>query len=192
MSRSVAHLPHPAEASLFGDALTCDAVLPASFQRGARVLMQQASETLLLGLAVAEDTRGEDPDERGELPLAVQRLDAKLDLVLGLLGRLAGRLENPLPPCPLRWSHRGLRLDLEQPVDVATGDTGVVRLAPVSWINDSIELPVTVLDQQHSESGQHLWLRTGALEPGYAEALERHLFRMHRRQIAEARRASGG
>lgn len=192
MSASVTHPLHRAESILFGDALTCDAVLPASFQPGVRVVMQQASQTLLLGLAVAEDTRGEDPDERGELPLAVQRLEAKLDLVLGLLGRLAGRLENPLPPCPLRWSHRGLRLDLDTAIEVTAGDAGVVRLAPVSWINDSIELPVTVLDQQHVATGQHLWLQLAALDAGYEEALERHLFRMHRRQIAEARRASGG
>ncbi|MEL1264269.1 PilZ domain-containing protein [Pseudoxanthomonas putridarboris] len=184
-------LDHPAETELFGDALTCEAVLPARFAAGERPLLQAQSEALLHGLAIAEDVRGEDHEDRNEATPSLQRLEAKLDLVLALLGRLARRQEDALPIRPLRWSHRGLRLDLAQPAGVAPGTAGVVMLQPVAWLSDHIELPATVLAHvPDAKGGQHLWLRFGALNPGLAEAMERHLFRQHRRQIAEARQAA--
>ena len=45
-----------------------------------------------------------------------------------------------------------------------------------------------VLATSATADGQHhLWLRFAPLGAGLADALERHLFRLHRRQIAEAR-----
>lgn len=191
MPTRVPLLEHPAEAELFDAALTCDAWLPACFVVGERPLLQQPSEALLHSLAVAEDLRNEDPEDRGELPQSMQRVEAKLDLILGLLGKLARQREDALPACPLRWSHRGLRLDLPQAVDSVAGTNGVVLLQPVAWLSDHIELPVQVLAQVTGSQGQHhLWLRFGALTAGLKDALERHLFRQHRRQIAEARQAA--
>ncbi len=49
-------------------------------------------------------------------------------------------------------------------------------------------MPVVVLAQVEGSQGlHHLWLQFDALNPGLAEAMDRHLFRLHRRQIAEAR-----
>ena len=158
---------------------------------GERPLLQQQSEALLHSLAVAEDLRNEDPEDRGELPQSMQRVEAKMDLILGLLGKLARQREDVLPVCPLRWSHRGLRLDLSHSMDNVVGQSGVVLLQPVAWLSDNIELPVQVLAQaEGSEKQHHLWLRFGALNAGLKDALERHLFRQHRRQIAEARQAA--
>jgi hypothetical protein len=179
-------LDHAADVALFGDALTCEAVLPVRFVAGERVLLQAQSEALLHGLAIAEDVRGEDAEERNEATPSLQRLEAKLDLVLSLLGRLARRSEDALPVCPLRWSHRGLRIDLPTSPGFTEDTVGVAMLQPVGWLSDHIELPATVLAQ----ADRHLWLRFDALSPGLAEAMERHLFRMHRRQIAEARQAA--
>lgn len=188
MANIVPILDHPAEAELFGQALTCHAVLPVQFVAGERPLMQQQSEAMLHGLAVAEDSRGEDPDDRGETPQSVQRLEAKLDLILSLLGKLATQQVAPLPVRPLRWSHLGLRVDESPHSDSHEGDLGVLKLQPVSWLGDHIELPARVLAVQgNSDGSQHLWLRFGVLTPGLEDALTRHLFRMHRRQVAEAR-----
>ena len=179
---------HPAEHVLFDGALTCDVVLPARVEAGARVVMQASSEALLKGLAVAEDMRGDDPDERKEATPTQQRIEAKLDLVLSLLGRLARRHEGAPPPTALRWSHRGMRLDATSPTACVEGAPGVVVVQPAAWLSDQIELPVVVLAQVEGSQGlHHLWLQFDALNAGLAEAMDRHLFRLHRRQVAEAR-----
>ena len=181
---------HPAEHVLFDGALTCDLVLPARVEAGARVLMQATSEALLKGLAVAEDMRGDDPEERKEATPTQQRIEAKLDLVLSLLGRLARRHEGAPPPTAMRWSHRGMRLDAASPTACVEGAPGVVVVQPAAWLSDQIELPVVVLAQVEGSQGlHHLWLQFDALNAGLAEAMDRHLFRLHRRQIAEARQS---
>ncbi|MBA3930757.1 hypothetical protein J2X02_003514 [Pseudoxanthomonas japonensis] len=179
---------HPAEHALFDGALTCDVVLPARFDPGQRAVMQAPSEALLKGLAIAEDVRGDDPEERKEATPSQQRIEAKLDLVLSLLGRLARRHEDALPVTALRWSHRGLRLDAVSATAIAAGTSGIVTLQPATWLSDQIELPATVLDHvQGSQGLHHLWLQFEGLNAGLAEAMDRHLFRLHRRQVAEAR-----
>jgi len=188
---TVAAVPdHPAERALFEGVLTCDTVLPARFEAGDRPLLQAQSQALLQGLAVAEDVRGDDPENRKETTPAQQRIEAKLDLALSLLGRLARQHEGPLPIVRLRWSHRGLRLDLAAAAAVAEDEPGIVTLQPAEWLGDRIELPVRVLAQAQGTGGaHHLWLSLDSLMPGLAEAMERHLFRLHRKQIAEARQA---
>ncbi|HEY9253827.1 MAG TPA: PilZ domain-containing protein, partial [Stenotrophomonas sp.] len=58
------------------------------------------------------------------------------------------------------------------------------------WLPEAIELPVRVLAEAASGTGGcFLWLQFDDLEPGLEAALERHLFRLHRRQIAETRRS---
>lgn len=190
-STPIVLVEHPAEHALFDGALTCDAVLPARFDAGARTLMQAPSEALLKGLAVAEDVRGDDPDDRKEATPTQQRIEAKLDLALSLLGRLARRHDDALPVTALRWSHRGLRLDTASPAALAVGAAGVVTMQPAAWLSDHIELPARLLAQADgSQRGvHHLWLQFDALGAGLAEAMDRHLFRLHRRQVAEARQS---
>jgi hypothetical protein len=189
MIAPVVLVEHPAEHALFDGALTCDIVLPARFSLGLRPVMQAPAEALLQGLAVAEDVRGEDPDDRKEATPSQQRIEAKLDLVLSLLGRLARRHDEMLPVTTLRWSHRGLRLDVATPIDATVGAEGVVTLQPATWLSDHIELPARVLAQVEGTHVHHLWLQFEGLNGGLAEAMDRHLFRLHRRQVAEARQA---
>ncbi|AKC87990.1 PilZ domain-containing protein [Pseudoxanthomonas suwonensis] len=180
-----------AEAGLFEETLSCEAVLPACFiPDGGHGRLPQA-ETLLRGLAQVEDLRSDETGEekRGELPLLAQRMDAKLDLMLVLLGRLVRQSERPLPPRPLRWSARGLRLRLDADTAAPATDTaGTLRLQPSDWLPDELELPAIVAASAAEAGGHWLWLRFPALPAGLEEALERHLFRMHRRQVADARR----
>lgn len=188
-----AYWPAPAraaETALFDDTLACDAILPAGFVPGPGTGQPHQAEALLRSLAQVEDLRGEDgaEEKRGELPQLAQRMDAKLDLVLALLGRLVRQSSPALPPVPLRWSARGLRLALPHPPEVEPGIGGVVRLQPSDWLPDSMELAATVVTSA-SIDGQHwLWLRLAALPPGLEDALERQLFRMHRREVAARRR----
>ena len=180
-----------AEAGLFGETLSCEAMLPVSFHAGSGYGRLPQAEALLRGLAQVEDLRADDggEDKRGELPLLAQRMDAKLDLMLVMIGRLVRQSGQALPVHLVRWSARGLRLQLApgEPVPAAEA-TGTVRLQPSDWLPDDLELPVVVSASAAGPDGAWLWLRFPALGAGLEEAMDRHLFRMHRRQVADARR----
>ena len=185
---------HPAESELFDETLVCDLALPAEFILGSGTaggVRAGIAEQLLRSIALVEDSRTEDKDERGESSLSLQRLEAKLDLVLTLLGRLARQHAEPLPLRPLRWSRRGIRLELGPRSGASPGGLGSVRLQPSDWLPDHVDLPVQVVAEAATGSGGHfLWLRFHGLSDGLEMALERHLFRVHRRQVAETRRGT--
>ncbi len=181
---------HPAESELFDETLSCELALPAEFRIGSAVIRPGTAETLLRSVALVEDARGDDGhDDRSDATLQVQRLEAKLDLVMVLLGRLVRQSSQDLPLRPLRWSRRGIRLEQGARSGAAAGSMGVIRLQPCDWLPDHIDLPVVIVAEAANGSGAHyLWLRFEGLSDALEMALERHLFRLHRRQIAEARR----
>ena len=181
---------HPAESELFDETLSCEVALPAEFRIGSAVIRPGTAETLLRSVALVEDARGDDGhDDRSDATLQVQRLEAKLDLVMMLLGRLVRQSAQDLPLRPLRWSRRGIRLEQGSRSGAAPGSMGVIRLQPCDWLPDHIDLPVVIVAEAANGSGAHfLWLRFEGLSDALEMALERHLFRLHRRQIAEARR----
>ncbi|KAA9001581.1 PilZ domain-containing protein [Stenotrophomonas cyclobalanopsidis] len=183
-------LHHPAESELFDETLSCELAMPAEFQAGSAAGRTGSAEGLLRSLALVEDSRGDEHDERSETSLQIQRLEAKLDLTMVLLGRLVRQQGQDLPLRPVRWSRRGIRLQLGPRSGALPGQAGVVRLQPSDWLPDNIDLPVDVIAETADGSGGHfLWLRFNRLGDGLEMAMERHLFRLHRRQVAEARRA---
>ncbi|WP_372390310.1 PilZ domain-containing protein [Xanthomonas sp. NCPPB 3582] len=176
-----------AEAELFADTLSCELRLPAGFRAGGDAGAQSAAETLLRSLGQVEDLRSEEASEdRGELPLLVQRMDAKLDLMLALIGRLVRQGDSGLVQNLVHWSVRGIRLNCA--TGHAAGTAGVVCLQPSDWLPELVQLPAQVLASAGDGHDQWVWLRFAPLAPGLQDALQRHLFRLHRRQIAEARR----
>ncbi|MBD7953101.1 PilZ domain-containing protein [Stenotrophomonas sp. Sa5BUN4] len=180
---------HPAESELFDETLSCEVDLPADFLRGSGGVRASAAEQLLRSIGLVEDSRGEDKDDRGEASPGQQRIEAKLDLVLLLVGRLVRQQADALPLRPLRWSRRGIRLQLGPRSGAVAGSAGTVRLQPSDWLPDHVDLPVQVVAEAANGAGGHyLWLRFDELGDGLEMALERHLFRLHRRQIADARR----
>lgn len=189
-----ASLPWPpeaeaAEAALFDDTLVCDVLLPAGFSTRATAAIRLAqAETLLKGLAQIEDLRSEEgaEEKRGELPLLAQRMDAKLDLVLVLLGRLVRQNSEQLPVRSVRWSRNGMRMLLSEAPGI--GAEGTLCVQAADWLPDDLELPATVLAVAPQGIGSvAVWLRFPTFPQGLEEALDRHLFRLHRRQIADAR-----
>nr|WP_255692091.1 PilZ domain-containing protein [Luteimonas sp. XNQY3] len=173
---------------MFGDRLDCSLVLPVTVTVASGPGRQSQAITLLQGLAQIEDLRKDDgSEEHGDLPLLAQRMDAKLDLILALVGRLAMRADG-LPERPLRWSRTGLRVDLDAAEDLVPDTRVLVRLQPVEWLPDHLELPATVIAREALARGTRVWLAFAELTPGLVEALDRHLFRLHRRQVAEQRR----
>lgn len=191
-----------AEQALFGDALTCDELRPAAFLAGAAHAQaaRQAglrAEALLHALAVVEDSgRSEEPEHPADH--ALQRLEAKLDLLTALVASQC-RGEDADPLLPLRWSACGA--SLTTPTAVVRGSAGQLRLQPADWLPTALLLPCSVLacepvpaTESTAQAGHddarpsRLWLRFDPLSPSLTGALERHLFRVHRRAIAESRR----
>jgi len=181
---------HPAESALFDETLSCDLALPAEFRPGSAVIRPGSAETLLRSVALVEDSRIDDGhDERGDSSQHLLRLEAKLDLVMVLLGRLVRQSAQDLPLRLLRWSRRGIRLELDSRSGTDPGSPGIIRLQPCDWLPDHIDLPVSVLAEAGTGSGTcYVWLRFEPVSDGLEMALERHLFRLHRRQVAESRR----
>jgi len=180
---------HTAENTLFDNLLSYETCLPATFMPGQGLGRLGHAESLLNSLALVEDHRlSEDSQsERDEGSLFSQRLEAKLDLNLLLLGRLLQQARAPLPARKVRWSIRGVRLEQPDTTELTPGIKGILQIQPCDWLPESLELPASVLA---IEPGQWLWLCFPTFAPSLNDTLERHLFRQHRRQIAQSRTLS--
>jgi hypothetical protein len=173
-----------AEHALFGDALGCHETLPAVFVDGAA---GGDAAALLRALALIEESgeaEREDSDPRGA---DLARVEAKLDLVLALLGSVLRAQQPELPPAMLRWSRFGACVHA---ASTPTFDVGRLRVALDPRVPQPLELPARLIACEPEGEGVRLWLRFEHLDPALESALERHVFRRHRRAVAEARRSA--
>lgn len=180
-----------ARAEVFGDSLACEEHRPAAFVAGALGSAAAGAacmraEGLLRALAVIEDSRVEDSEDRGTTDLALNRIEAKLDLLTSLVATLCKSYERQDPLRALQWSALGVCIAADE--TVAPGIRGVFRIQPSDWLPESLVLPATVLAAVTLGDGPQLWLRFDPMSPTLTAALERHLFRVHRRAIADSRR----
>src|SRR5690606_37779819 len=82
-----------ARAQVFGDSLVCEetraaAFVPMEFDPAAVRAASLRAEALLHSIAIIEDGKVEDTDERGAHEHALQRVEAKLDLLTSLVATL--------------------------------------------------------------------------------------------------------
>jgi hypothetical protein len=179
-----------ADALLFGDALGFDDRLPLAFSAGGQPGGHwRAQATLLLrALALFDESRDADCDDADPQRVELHRIEAKLDVVIALLGSVLGERANALPPVVLRWSRVGVRF--RAAATPALG-AGCLRLQPDSRLPQVIELPVDVVAvRPEAEGDSTVWARFVGVDEPLEAALERHVFRRHRRQVAESRRGA--
>ncbi|WP_165924847.1 PilZ domain-containing protein [Lysobacter sp. N42] len=183
-----------ARQALFGDALASEevrpaAVLPVPADENRRRHLLMRAEALLRALAVLEETRADDTDDRNAADPALHRLEAKVDLLLSLVGSLLLRDQPADPPRLLQWSSRGAALDVPavEP-GLVPGASALLRVQPSDALPEAVQLPAQVLAIEPSPAGRRVWLAFDALPPTLEALLQRHLFRVHRRAIAESRR----
>ncbi|MFN7550048.1 MAG: PilZ domain-containing protein [Pseudomonadota bacterium] len=178
-----------ADQALFGDALGCEERLPVEFLPGAVAPPGAAARDLMLlrVLATMEDGAEGERDEGDARSAEMARVEARLDLVLALLGALAAARADTLPCASLRWSRLGARLILPA-APVAPG--GVLRVPLDPRLPQPRELPARLLAAEPQGADWMAWLRFEALDAALETAVERHVFRRHRRAIAEVRRAA--
>lgn len=176
---------------LFGDVLACEEVRMAAFVPGlpgepAQRAFATRGEALLRALAVIEDGARIDEGEQSADHSGLHRLEAKLDLLTLLVAEAVAAAGDDRPRV-LRWSARGACLGVDAAPE--PGSRGLFRVRPADWLPTPLLLPAAVLACDHDEHGQpRAWLGFEALPPALEAALERHLFRIHRRAIAESRR----
>lgn len=178
--------PLSADSSLFDDTLFNDVELPLMLDPQPPATTAGA-ELRLRAIALVEDGRSEDSEERNENTPALHRLEAKLDLVLALCASLVAQQRPPLLTLPVRWSARGLRLHWPHSAGPLPAVASIIVQA-ADWLPDPVQLPASVLASQADTDGQQVWLGFGPLGDGLQAALERHVFRVHRRQVASSRR----
>lgn len=183
--------PTDAEQLLFADALTFSSEFPAAYsalapESGTVERALSRSEATLHSIAMIEDTQVDEPDEHHGTDLALQRVEAKLNLILELLGKLARRGADSLPLQAMRWSRRGVAL--QAPFGTADHPRGFLLIQAVTWLPQPLELPVERLASDPGANGEQvIYLRFAPRPPSLEAAIERHLFRLHRRQIAISR-----
>ena len=132
----------------------------------------------------------DDGDRRGELAHDAVLRAPVLPRQHRELGRLVERDEPRMPLIPVRWSYRGMRLDLPSATDVAPDTVGMLSLRPAPWLAVGIALPTRVLASADAGGRHCLWLAFDSMPDALSDAMERHLFRLHRRQVAAQRGAT--
>ena len=193
MTDPVPMTPEQARALLFGEILTLEetraaAFLPQALAPATVEGMLAQAESLLRALAVIDDGvgRGDDPEQPPDP--ALLRLEAKLDLLTLLVADLAGGQAAQDAPRALRWSARGVELVLDQAVQ--PGTQGSLRVRASDWLPSPLVLPAQVLASVPEAATTRAWLAFSPGSPALEAALERHVFRIHRRDIAQRRRAT--
>lgn len=189
---TVAASPAAARERLFGDILALQEIRAATFLPGPldhatldRMALQ--GESLLHALAVVDDSAPRSEDSEQPADAALQRLEAKLDVLTLLIAGIAATQGVQDPLLALHWSAHGA--ELEARGEIAAGSTGRFRVSASDWLPTPLLLPATVIaTAPEHDNVARIWLQFGPLSPSFAEALERHVFRIHRREVAERRR----
>ncbi|MCK7595153.1 PilZ domain-containing protein [Pseudomarimonas salicorniae] len=180
--------PEQAVEQLFGDALSCESEIPVAYRSHAPDAQSvdravEHAELVLKSLALIEEAPHEEGDEHAAERAHLQRLEAKLNLVLETLSGILRRERSDLPQQRFRWSRFGAEL-MHPGGDVP--ERGFLLLQPLAWLPQRLELPVNCIAKTPAEGGgSRVWLRFAPQPPSLEQALERHLFRLHRRELAK-------
>lgn len=144
-----------------------------------------ANEALLRTLAVLEEAGRPVEEPAADVPAQeLLRLEHKLDILLELVTDILRR-ELDLPaPRPVRLTAAGA--EWEAPPQGPPGGWGRLELFPSPRLPRALSLYATVLSD--APAGR-LRVRFQGLGAATREALERHIFRQHRRAVARARAA---
>lgn len=141
---------------------------------------------LLHAVAAFDDLSKEARDDHGPLAQELARLDAKLRLILRLLGRQsAARL-----PAARAVRLGSERIEWQGPAPGPVGTAAVALLYLAPSIHEPLQLPGQLAEPTQDESGR-TWsrLRYEGLSGLVVTALEKHVFMHHRRAVAHARQA---
>lgn len=182
---------------LFEEQLRYEAVLPLNWApwRGTEsVLERELRVKRCLGVLAAQsafdDMRSEPGDENVNVVPELTRLDAKLNHLIDLVAALLSSTM-PLPAAlPVSFNAWGVAWQSSEAIPQADA-TLIVRLHLDANAALPLDMPARAISPAEDRNGI-LWQRAIFLETAESvrEGLERLVFRMHRKQLAEERSAT--
>lgn len=173
----------------FSDRVTFDEGLhassvPATFPLGDLQWNAMRERNLnVLGTLSAFGERRTDPvDDDSPIGLELLRMDSKLNVLMGMLDQLLQR-DLPLPPRqPVVFNAKGAVLP--SALWPATQPTGVLRLHFDGCLALPLELPARLVQERDVD---HVFIVFENMDDMTSDALERLVFRHHRRKVAGRR-----
>jgi hypothetical protein len=179
-----------ADAQLFDDALGCDQSLPLRFVpsvENEHCLFDNASaQVLLRALSQKDQSVLKETDDRDGSKQDIERIEAKMDLLFMLMADIIKKQSIWPDIKPVRWSRFGARFLLNE--GHALNTFGMFSVMPDFSVPKLLELPSRIIAIEPLGAKYQIWCRFEQLDLATEMALERHIFRIHRRQVAEARR----
>ena len=148
-----------------------------------------AGEQFLRHLGVLDEHRP-DGDEDGHLSQEIQRLEFKVDLLLEMVGRLVGR--EAVMPAAAAVRLGADRMQWTTTPGEAPGKGRFLRVE--LFLYPTLPMPLELFGAIESviarPDGSHVTLRYAGMGEGLRNALEKLIFRQHRRLVAQARQAA--
>ena len=174
--------------------------LPLGFERLARLPegaalagMNEETQQVLVADASLDEQRphaDKKMDEEHELAEDLQRVEFKVNVLIQLVARLLNR-DSVLPPIrSLRVHANGIEWLLDG--DEVLPGFGLVSLHVSRHFPQPLLLPGRVLNTHHDAEGAWVRFVFEGLTPSVTEALERLVFRHHRRLVAGTRSTPRG
>lgn len=184
-------------ANLLGTGLLYEDHLPLHWQPTAAAVAEggsshvdEANAEFLRLMAVLDEHLPEPAEEHPEIAHDVRRLESKIDLLLGMVGRLLAR-QRPLPEAvPLRLSAAGVEwLSTRTP---APGEYVLLEL----YLRHDLPLPLLltgkVVGVADEAARRRVTVIFDGLGDGVRDWLDKIVFRQHRRRVAHSRRGMDG
>lgn len=174
--------------------------LPLGFERLAKLPegaalagMNQETQQVLVADSSLDEQRPVSEkkiDDEHELAEDLQRVEFKVNVLIQLVARLLNR-DSLLPPVRSVRLHAGGIEWLLDGEDVLPG-FGLVTLHVSRHFPQPLRLPGRVMTTHHDAEGAWVRFAFEGLTPSVTEALERLVFRHHRRLVAGTRSAPRG
>ncbi|MDE1893902.1 MAG: PilZ domain-containing protein [Pseudomonadota bacterium] len=138
----------------------------------------------LATIAALEERRSDAADENNPLMQEMMRIDAKLSALVEIVNRVLLPAQGLPPRQPVRFNVVGAVL----PAALLAGATSVLlRLHPDACPTLPLEFPARVM--RHLDDGAVFVVFAAMGEPE-CDAIERFVFRLHRRKVAETRQSA--
>lgn len=186
------------DATTFGTGLCYEDLLPLRWRRSedahpiARSLaINLGNEQLLRHLAAVDEFRTEGGEDDAPAAHELHRLENKLDLLIDLVGELLTRQSDLPAPVPVRLCAETLVWTCAPDAAPAPGDSVEAEV----FLNPRYPRPLVMFGlvesvEADADGRANVSLRYRELSEGARGALEKTIFRQHRRLIAHARQGA--
>jgi hypothetical protein len=163
--------------------ITLHAKLPFSWQSAlisseALIKLRSSNLEVMHALATLESVPDKDHEADPTTSKAIDRIEAKLDIVIGLLSRLAS--QHAQPPAPL-WVDLGVH-DIHWQGDDAPPIPGSLILIDL-FLSERLPEPLRLLAKVSASDTGHCHAEFLDMDEEVAEWMTRTLFRYHRREL---------